>query len=119
MSRRRSSRCPTIAWPMALRVPGAEMASPEFLAVRELIAGTSYMDATDAVEGRALMDAALGALRPAEGVDVAEVDVVGRSALWVRPVGASSDRVVLYLHGGAYRIGSHVAYRSAVSHFAV
>jgi monoterpene epsilon-lactone hydrolase len=40
------------------------------------------------------------------GVNFEEVDCAGVRALWVRPEGAADDRVVEYLHGGGYAMGS-------------
>lgn len=34
------------------------------------------------------------------------IDVVGMTAAWVAPTGVRSDKAILYLHGGGYRIGS-------------
>ena len=41
-----------------------------------------------------------------EGVNVTEIQVAGRRALQLDPVGASTDHVILYLHGGGYVMNS-------------
>jgi epsilon-lactone hydrolase len=49
----------------------------------------------------------LGQMMPAvEGVSITDIDVAGMPASRIEPEGASDDRVILYLHGGGYCIGS-------------
>lgn len=50
----------------------------------------------------------------ADGVSYAEGSVGGVAGWWCRPKAAAADAAVLYLHGGAYILGSASAYR----HFA-
>ena len=42
----------------------------------------------------------------------------GVSGWWVRPAGAPADRAILFLHGGAYVLGSAKAYRGLASQVA-
>jgi acetyl esterase/lipase len=51
-------------------------------------------------------------------VEVSQVDANGVPAEWHEPEGASADRAMLYLHGGAWMIGSAAMYRSFVSRLA-
>ncbi len=95
------------------------MASAEFEAMRELLVAAGRMEGADVLEARAAMEEMLGGLPPAEGTTFEQVEVRGRPALWVRPAELDPGATVLYLHGGAYRIGSPQAYRSVVSHYAV
>lgn len=63
---------------------------------------------------------AMSALTPiAAGVSFQSVDQDGVRGLWVRPQGAPADRVILYVHGGAYGLGSAHAYRGLASQIAV
>ena len=52
------------------------------------------------------------------GVTWAEVDVAGVPAVWTDPAGGATDRVVQYVHGGGYVIGSAKAYQSFAGHIA-
>ncbi len=57
-------------------------------------------------------------LRPARGVNVEKSELAGLHAEWYRPPGARKDRVLLYLHGGAYALGSCDSHRKMVTHIA-
>jgi monoterpene epsilon-lactone hydrolase len=50
-----------------------------------------------------------------EGTRVESVDVDGIPASWIYPPGADAERVVLYLHGGAYMLGSLTSHRDLVA----
>lgn len=52
------------------------------------------------------------------GVRVERTTVAGLHAEWLRPKHAAADRVLLYLHGGAYLIGSCRSHGQMVSHIA-
>ena len=49
------------------------------------------------------------------GVDIETVDVNGVDGEWVVAPGASQDRRLLYLHGGAFAIGSPLSHRMITS----
>ena len=53
-----------------------------------------------------------------EGVTYRPVDADGVAAEWVVPVGADAGRVLLYLHGGGYSVGSIESHRKLVGHLA-
>ena len=55
----------------------------------------------------------------AEDVSLEAVDRDGVSGWWVRPTGAPADRAILFLHGGAYMLGSAKAYRGLASQVAI
>ena len=55
----------------------------------------------------------------AEGVTLEAVDRDGVRGWWVRPADAPADRAILFVHGGAYMLGSAEAYRGLVSQIAV
>lgn len=52
------------------------------------------------------------------GVRLERTTVAGLYAEWLRPRRAPSDTVFLYLHGGAYMLGSCRSHRQLVSHIA-
>lgn len=52
---------------------------------------------------------------PAEGVSVDALEVDGIPAEWLTGPGADEDRVLLYLHGGGYVIGSVATHRGLTS----
>lgn len=52
------------------------------------------------------------------GVDYLEVEVAGRTALWIVPKGAVEDRVIFYVHGGGFVGGSIYTHRKMVAHLA-
>ena len=47
-----------------------------------------------------------------------DADVAGMPGEWIRPVGAAPGRVLLYLHGGGYVLGSLNTHRSLVGRLA-
>jgi acetyl esterase/lipase len=53
-----------------------------------------------------------------ERVTYREVDAGGVRSLWCLPAGGADDRVILYLHGGAYLGGSIDSHRKMVGHLA-
>jgi len=53
-----------------------------------------------------------------EGVTWTEVDAGGVAGLWCDPAGGVTDRVVQYVHGGGYVIGSLASYRKLGGHIA-
>ena len=54
----------------------------------------------------------------AEAVNFEEASVGGVPGWWCRPTSAAEGRAVLYFHGGAYALGSALAYRHFVSQIA-
>src|SRR5207244_8984400 len=50
-----------------------------------------------------------------EGTRVGSVDVDGIPAAWMYPPDAETERVVLYLHGGFYMLGSPKSHRDLVA----
>ena len=66
-------------------------------------------------ESRALGDEFWGAYALAEDVEYEPVDSGGVPAEWISTPGAADDRIVLYLHGGAFSVGSINTHRNAIS----
>lgn len=54
-----------------------------------------------------------------EGTRVESVDAGGVSAEWIRPPDADPERVLLYLHGGAYILGSFKSHRDLVARLSI
>jgi len=54
----------------------------------------------------------------ATGVHVEQSQLAGIDVDWLRPKGAREDKVLFYLHGGAYVLGSRRTHRQLASHMA-
>ncbi|MDH5456278.1 MAG: alpha/beta hydrolase [Gammaproteobacteria bacterium] len=54
----------------------------------------------------------------ARGVEVEKTQIAGVDVDWLRPEKARKDKVMLYLHGGAYVMGSPRTHRQLASHIA-
>ena len=95
------------------------MPSAEFNAIVESITAQPPAIPTDVHGARRAIDEMMGSAPLADGVAVEPVTVAARNAEWIRPASSTSDRVVLYLHGDGFRIGSLQAYRPFASQLAV
>jgi len=67
---------------------------------------------------RAAFDAVMEQTAPAVGIVQAAGTVGGVPGWWLRPAGAPAAAAILYLHGGAYIVGSAAAYRNFVGQIA-
>lgn len=94
------------------------MPSAEFNAVIEALSTRPPAIPVDVHSARQAIDELMGNAPLADGVAVESVTVAARAAEWIRPATASNERVVLYLHGGGFRIGSLYAYRPFASQLA-
>ncbi len=94
------------------------MASPEFTAIREALRENppSFVH-DDVIASRRDMEEFMAGARTAEGTMVEDVSVGGLPALWITPA-RDVGGLILYLHGGAYRIGSPACYRGFGSYLA-
>ncbi len=79
---------------------------------------TSTVDLAHVADMRARLDKIARFLKRAFGVAVEATTVNGLYAEWLRPKAARADKVLLYLHGGAYLVGSCRTHRQMVSHIA-
>lgn len=55
---------------------------------------------------------------PVRRVEVSSHQIRDRDALWFSPAGGRSDAAILYLHGGAYVLGSPVSHRNIAAQLA-
>jgi acetyl esterase/lipase len=56
--------------------------------------------------------------RPARHVAIEETSIAGLHAEWYRPEKATPGKLLIYLHGGAYTLGSCDSHRKLVTHMA-
>jgi monoterpene epsilon-lactone hydrolase len=90
------------------------MASPELQSIIQLLRSQTTMDG-DFPARRAEMDAGAGLFPMPEGALVEEVDAGGVPCEWVSAPGVATDRAILYVHGGAYTVGSLATHRRHVA----
>jgi acetyl esterase/lipase len=88
------------------------VASEELATVQELLRGADLGDLTIA-ERRAAFESF--AAPPPPGTIVEPADAGGVPAEWVAAAGVDSRRVLLYLHGGAYQVGSPASSRRMIA----
>ena len=88
------------------------MASEELATVRELLCGVD-LDALTIAERRAATESVAAQLPP--GTMVEPADAGGVAAEWVIAADVPAGRVLLYLHGGAYQIGSPATLRHMIA----
>lgn len=69
-------------------------------------------------EMRAVFATFCATVTPPAEVTWTEADADGVPALWANPAGGATDRVIQYLHGGAYLLGDTDAYRHFTGHVA-
>jgi monoterpene epsilon-lactone hydrolase len=87
------------------------MPSPEHEALVASLMEGGVLDAPSLAEQRAGYDAMLGANPIADGVSIEELTIGHCNADWVSVAESRDERVILYLHGGGYVIGTNVGYR--------
>ena len=92
------------------------MADPEIVALRELLAQRPRPEAIS--ERRASFDAFAKVFPTAADIVVEKVTANGVPAEWTGAPGANRSRVVLYVHGGGYVIGSLDSHRHVASEIA-
>jgi monoterpene epsilon-lactone hydrolase len=99
-----------------LASPQAEAAKALMIAFREAAVGTG---ATPTLEQqRDSMTIMAQTATVPEGVTISETYAGGCRAYWHDPAGAVTDRVILYVHGGGYVIGSPKSHERLVGHIA-
>lgn len=78
----------------------------------------SAVDQAHVIEMRERLNKISRFLKRAFGVSVEATTINGLHAEWLRPKHAETRKVLLYLHGGAYLVGSCRTHRQMVSHIA-
>ncbi|MEO1246056.1 MAG: alpha/beta hydrolase [Pseudomonadota bacterium] len=102
----------------------ADTATPSFRARLIRAITSKYFEHLVSPEGadvgrmRARLDRFARLVPVAGGVDVERVRFADLAAEWLRPERPLAGRVLLYLHGGAYVLGSSDSHRHLVSHIA-
>jgi len=96
------------------------MASPQAEAIKDqlrLFAASLSPDAS-LEDMRASYESFIGLTAEPEGVTWTEVDAGGVPAIWADSANGARDRVLEYVHGGGYVIGSADYYRKLTGHLA-
>ncbi len=79
---------------------------------------TSEDGVIDVQAARRAMEASTATSQLPEGIRVEPVDAAGVPAEWLSGPGADASRVLLYLHGGGYMIGSIASHRALAARIA-
>jgi epsilon-lactone hydrolase len=87
------------------------MPSKEHEAVVEMLVASRLADVPSVEEQRAAFDTTLAATPIPPDIRIDPLKVDGLDCDWVTTPRCREDRVILYLHGGGYAIGSNVGYR--------
>ena len=88
------------------------MESSAYAQIRSRLQTMKEAPPGDIEQSRAALDALLGRYPLPEGTQVEPAVAGGVPAEWIDAGEADADRVILYLHGGAYTRGSFVSHRS-------
>jgi len=94
------------------------MASPQLDLIVQTLRDRPVVQGSDFPSMRAGMEAAVGLFPLPEGVEARPVDAGSVPAEWVSAPGSDPDRVVVYLHGGGYCIGSLATHRGLAGRLA-
>jgi len=94
------------------------MPSPEHEAVVAMMDGGLGLEELPIDEQRVMMESSAELFAPGPDVACSEVEVGGILADWVSTSGSGPDRAILYLHGGAYVMGSRHTHRGLAGRIA-
>ncbi len=94
------------------------MPSAEHEEIVAMMSGGLGLEALSVEEQRAAMEASADMFPVASDIRVQEVDADGVPADWIRVGDRETNRIVLYLHGGAYVMGSRNTHRGLASRIA-
>jgi len=96
------------------------VASAQLQAVKEVLVGIGRMAPDVPLDAQRAVVDALGSMRPPpDGVEVTPLGGEAPAGEWVSAQGADGRRVVLYLHGGGYCVGSAVSHRLLAAELSV
>jgi epsilon-lactone hydrolase len=93
--------------------PAAEAIKAAMRAQQGTLSGSTSLE-----EWRAMGDSGSDEVLEVPGVRFEDADCGGVRALWVRPDDAAGDRVIQYLHGGGYMMGSARGHGRFTGHLA-
>jgi epsilon-lactone hydrolase len=93
--------------------------SEEYAAVIAMMEASSFIDGNVSVEERRTEMEAMAAMPTPAGVTVEEAELGGVPALWVHPEVADATAVLMWLHGGAYCLGSTRTHQRPIAHLAL
>jgi acetyl esterase/lipase len=82
------------------------MASPELQMVLQMLVGNPLQGERSPAEMREGLEAMVGTFALEPDVNVEPLTVAGMAAEWITAPGVDPARVILYLHGGGYVVGS-------------
>ena len=91
------------------------MASNELQMIVNMLRSQPKMSDLSIAEQRARMEVGFTQFKPAKDVSYEPVDAGGVPAEWIATPGVLTERVIYYLHGGGYVIGSINTHREMVS----
>jgi acetyl esterase/lipase len=94
------------------------MPSKEYKAILEMLNSMPDTSGLSFEERRSGFETRASQLPIAENVSYEPVSIEGIPAEWIVPEGTNKQDVLLYLHGGAYCLGSINTHRGIVSHIA-
>jgi monoterpene epsilon-lactone hydrolase len=88
----------------------------EIKMVRDMLASMPDSTGKPIQEQRRQMDELMTAMPPPEGSSFEAENAGGVPARWIKFSGMPTDRVIFYLHGGGYSMGSPASHRQMVSY---
>ena len=94
------------------------MSSEELATIKELFADSPTSDQVPLEELRGQYDKLGSLLPPPDDVDIEAITIDHIPAEWIKPHNKSNDKVLMYVHGGGYCIGSLDSHRSMVCELA-
>lgn len=94
------------------------MPSVEHEEIVALFSGGLGLQALSVAEQRAAMEASADMFPVADDVVVTQTDARGVPADWISVADSDPGRVILYLHGGAYSLGSRNTHRGLAGRIA-
>ncbi len=94
------------------------MASQQLQSIIQMIRSAPDLHGAPIEQRRAAFEAAVSIFTVADDVRCDPVDAGGVPAEWISAPGADPDRVIYYLHGGGYVMGSIKTHREMISRIA-
>jgi len=91
------------------------MASPQLEAIVRVLRSGPPLAGLSVQEQRAIFDSQTSRFQPGEDVRCQAVDAGGVPAEWITAPEAADERVIYYLHGGGYVMGSINTHREMIS----